>query len=295
MAADWQTFNRTMAAVVQQLRAVVHADWQIRVLRLHDVVGETGVGPAEHAHAWTELSQVASGRVSYRRANEERELGPGAVFCMPGGERHAWRATSGPALIVGYQLQITPLTPSGRTALSSFNARIAANCWSLPPHPFAAATVDELHAVATGSGAAPLCALLVRAHLVWLIDRLSNSCTPAPAVADGGLDDRLDRLREHVLEHLTEELSLSDLAQRFGVSERHLNRLFNATFGQPLHRFIIDQRLERAAHTLVWRDDSVTTVAHSVGYEDPGYFGRLFRSRFGRSPERWRQESRRQH
>lgn len=293
-SADWQTFNRTMTAVVQQLRSVEHGGWQVRVLRLHDVVGATGYGPGEHAHAWTELSQIASGCVAYRRAGDERELGPGAVFCMPGGERHAWRAVAGPALIVGYHLQVAPTGPAGRGDLATFNARLAAGGWSLPPHPFALAVADEMHAVAaSGSAAVPLCSLLVRAHLAWLLERLAAGGAPASATTEDG--DRLDRLREHVLEHLAEPLSLTDLAQRFGVSERHLNRMFNAAFGSPLHRFIIDQRLDRASHTLVWRDDSVAVVARSVGYDDPGYFGRLFRSRFGRSPERWRQAARRQH
>lgn len=296
-SADWQTFNRTMTAVVQQLRSVEHGGWQVRVLRLHDVVGATGYGPGEHVHAWTELSQIASGRVAYRHGGEERELAPGAVFCMPGGERHAWRAVAGPALIVGYQLQLVPTVPAARHGLAAFNAGVAGGGWSLPPHPFAAAIADEMHMVAAaGSSAVQLCGLLVRAHLAWLLDRIAAGGAPAAASAATAEDgDRLDRLREHVLEHLADPLSLTDLAQRFGVSERHLNRMFNAAFGRPLHRFIIDQRLERASHSLVWRDDPVAAVARSVGYEDPGYFGRLFRSRFGRSPERWRQEARRLH
>lgn len=295
-AAGWQTFNRTMAATVQQLGALIRGDWQVRVVRFHDVVGDRDAGPGEHVHAWTELSQVAAGRVAYRHGGEERVLEAGAAFCMPGGELHSWTVAAGPALITGYQLQLTPLASAGRASLAAFTARLAGGGWTLPPHPLAQALGDELHAQAAGGSAAvPLCCQLVRAHLSWLLERLAEGGAVAAPPEDLGGRDRLDRLREHVLEHLAEPLALADLAQRFGVGERHLNRLFAAAFGQPLHRFIIDQRLERAAHSLIWRDEPVAAVARGVGYDDPGYFGRLFRSRFGKSPERWRQETRKLH
>jgi AraC-like DNA-binding protein len=295
-APGWQSFNRVMAATVQQLGALVWGDWQVRVVRLHDVVGERGAGPADHLHAWTELSVVSAGRIAYRHDGDERVLEPGAVFCMPGGQRHGWKVSAGPAIIAGYQLQLAPLSPAGRVTLSSFNTRLAEGGWTLPAHPLATVLADELHAQAVaGNAAVPLCCHLVRAHLCWLLERLGGGEQAASPAADAPARERLDRLREHLLEHIAEPLSLSDLAQRFGVGERHLNRLFAAAFGQPLHRFIIDQRLERASHSLAWRDDPVAAVARSVGYDDPGYFGRLFRSRFGTSPERWRQESRKQH
>ena len=138
-----------------------------------------------------------------------------------------------------------------------------------------------------GSAASALGCHLVRAHLCWALSCFGLGGRDAdPQAGDPGW---LTRLHEHVVAHLTEELPLAALAKRFGVSPRHLNRQFATAYGQPLHRFVVEQRLERASHSLSWRDEPVAAIARSVGYDDAGYFGRLFRARFGLSPERWRQ------
>lgn len=286
-AAGWRTFNRVMAEAVAQAGSVPCGEWQARILRLHDVPAAGPLRHGLHVHSWFELSVVAAGEVAYRVGDQERVIGPGGVFAMPPGHEHGWRLGSGRALITGFQVAFSP--PAGGGAqLDAWYRRIVDGGWSLPAHPLAGALVDELHALAGGSDAGREgVGLLVRTLLVWLCGRLGQGSGRRRAPDLVGAD-RLERLRAHVVEHLTEDLPLAALARRMGVSPRHLNRLFVQANGVPLHRFILLQRLERASQALVWSDLPIAAVAAGAGFRDPDYFCRLFRRHYGLTAERWR-------
>lgn len=291
---SWQSVNRAFAAWIQQLGPIHAPGLQLRVLRLHDVLAEPGASSGLHAHAWFELSVVQQGVITYIHDGAERQVAAGGTFAMPPGRRHAWRTAAGPAVITGYQMLISASEQTGRPQLERWLGRIVASGgWSLPPQPLPAALIDTLHGDALHH--AELGCQLVRSHLLWSLERLGAWLEDGEGgTAGSGGDGDLVQLRDYILEHLSEELSLESVARRFGVSARHLNRRFTALTGKPVHRFIVDQRLERASHSLIWRDEAVAEIARGVGYDDPGYFGRLFRARFGQSPDRWRLEARRQ-
>jgi quercetin dioxygenase-like cupin family protein len=51
----------------------------------------------EHAHPHEQVGMLLSGRVRFTVGGEERELGPGDVWCIPGGVRHRVVTLDGPA------------------------------------------------------------------------------------------------------------------------------------------------------------------------------------------------------
>ncbi len=46
----------------------------------------------EHAHPHEQVGMVVTGRAVFTIGGEERELGPGDLYCIPGGVRHKVRA-----------------------------------------------------------------------------------------------------------------------------------------------------------------------------------------------------------
>ena len=85
-------------------------------------------------------------------------------------------------------------------------------------------------------------------------------------------------------------LTAEQLAQRLGVSRRHLDALF-ARSGHTVSSVIWDCRLRRAAIQLRSPDRRSTGIAelgYSLGFQDPAHFARVFRKRFGASPSAWR-------
>jgi AraC-like DNA-binding protein len=103
------------------------------------------------------------------------------------------------------------------------------------------------------------------------------------------------RAEEHmvqVFEKLSAEemlnLSVSELAGRFGCSRRHLNRLFHHYFGFSVAALRMEMRLMKAVSLLRDCDAKVINVAEQCGFNHLGLFNTCFRKRFGTSPGQWR-------
>jgi AraC family transcriptional activator of tynA and feaB len=97
------------------------------------------------------------------------------------------------------------------------------------------------------------------------------------------------------------ERSLSDpalspivVANRIGVPVRYLHRLFEDR-GRSFGRWLLERRLERSERDLSdparahW---TVADIAGQHGFNDPSYFARAFRARYGVSPREYRRTAR---
>jgi AraC-like DNA-binding protein len=82
--------------------------------------------------------------------------------------------------------------------------------------------------------------------------------------------------------------SLGDLRGRVGLDPNYICRLFRR-FGQETpNQCITRHKVNRAAELLLTQNKSIAEVAEAVGYEDPYYFSRVFKKRFGYSPREFR-------
>jgi AraC-like DNA-binding protein len=103
----------------------------------------------------------------------------------------------------------------------------------------------------------------------------------------------LDPLAARVLDELGRRLDrptqLEDLVRITGFSAQHLNRVLRQELGVTPLQYLTRMRLERAAEALREGRLTVRGIAQQVGYEDPYYFSRLFKQRYGRSPSQYRE------
>ena len=83
-------------------------------------------------------------------------------------------------------------------------------------------------------------------------------------------------------------LSVGELADRFGCSRRHLNRLFHHYFGFSVAALRMEMRLIKAVSLLRDPDTKVISVAEKCGFNHLGLFNTCFKRRFGASPGQWR-------
>ena len=58
--------------------------------------------------------------------------------------------------------------------------------------------------------------------------------------------------------------------------------------GVPPAEFVLAERMRRAASLLVGGSSNVKAVARDCGFDDPNYFAKAFRRRFGASPTEFR-------
>lgn len=107
---------------------------------------------------------------------------------------------------------------------------------------------------------------------------------------------RMHKVLEHIDRHLEETLELPELAEVAHFSAFHFHRLFAAWMGETLGDYLRRRRLELGAQRLaVQPDQSVLSVALSVGFGSAEAFARAFKARFGCSPTAWREQDAQRH
>ena len=87
---------------------------------------------------------------------------------------------------------------------------------------------------------------------------------------------------------LDQPLSLAAIAAHCHISPFHFHRLFHSAVNETLGQYVRRLRLEWAAQTLLYTDDSVETIALAVGYESAAVFQRAFKHQFGLAPATFR-------
>jgi AraC family transcriptional regulator len=115
--------------------------------------------------------------------------------------------------------------------------------------------------------------------------------SPRPAPGVRPLSRRaVGRVVDYLQSDIAADPSLAALAALVGLSPAHFCRTFTAATGMPPHRYLIGLRLEAAARQLAYTADPVSAVALRVGYDDPGYFARIFKRHCGLTPLQYRRE-----
>ncbi len=129
----------------------------------------------------------------------------------------------------------------------------------------------------------------VARQLVTYLQRPGNQAqmsmyTAAPVAPDSLVQSTID----HVVGHLAEDLSSAVLAERAGVSERHLNRLFLREVALTPGRFVRRARTEAAAHLLTTTDLTMEAIAGRCGFGTPETLRQAFQRRYAVSPSHYR-------
>jgi len=98
----------------------------------------------------------------------------------------------------------------------------------------------------------------------------------------------LQPIVDHLLAQPFGAVDWAAIAGRMGYSVSHLRKLVKAQVGEPVASLGRRVRLERAAHRLRLKQDSVTEIAYEAGYYSAEAFSRAFARSFGVSPSKFR-------
>lgn len=100
----------------------------------------------------------------------------------------------------------------------------------------------------------------------------------------------LETAKQYMQTHLTENISLKDIADHCHVSAFHFSRIFRTFTGQAPHRFLLGIRLTRARTLLQRSEMPVTEVGYEAGFNSPEHFSAAFRRAFGAAPSAFRRK-----
>ena len=103
---------------------------------------------------------------------------------------------------------------------------------------------------------------------------------PSPILPENGRV--LDILR-YIDAHLTEDLTIDHLSERFFISKYHMMRLFNRETGRSIHAYMTERRL-LLARELIHQGHSATESCFRAGFRSYSSFTRAYGRRFGSTP-----------
>jgi YesN/AraC family two-component response regulator len=75
------------------------------------------------------------------------------------------------------------------------------------------------------------------------------------------------------------------------VSENYLSQIFHRELGLSPRNYLSRVRVHHAKQLLSNTDESITSIASHVGFEDSAYFSRVFHKLVGSSPHTFREKS----
>ncbi|WP_286554360.1 AraC family transcriptional regulator [Variovorax sp. J22G40] len=140
---------------------------------------------------------------------------------------------------------------------------------------------------------------IIGEHVMSLLSMaLAHAPAPAPQPGDAGCGTQRPSMRDRGLHgrmhqwirdnYANPEIGVATLAARFGVSTRYVHKVFlNAGSGETFLDALRRERLEAAAGLLrasAKAPAGVSDIAYACGFSDPGYFGQVFRRKYGVSP-----------
>jgi AraC-like DNA-binding protein len=96
------------------------------------------------------------------------------------------------------------------------------------------------------------------------------------------------RVKELMAEHLSDGVSLAELASACGLSLSAFARGFKRNTGVTPHQWLMNQRLELATRLMADARLSLVDVALASGFADQCHFTRVFTAKMGVSPGAWR-------
>ncbi len=96
--------------------------------------------------------------------------------------------------------------------------------------------------------------------------------------------------RNLVYKHYTEQYSISDYAGKLNISSNYLNRCIQNVWNKSAKQFTQEVAIVQSQKYLQDLTRSVSDIAYQLSFNDPSYFGRLFKKITGVSPQEYRKE-----
>ncbi|MDW7659497.1 MAG: AraC family transcriptional regulator [Bacillota bacterium] len=97
--------------------------------------------------------------------------------------------------------------------------------------------------------------------------------------------------RDYLEMNYARKISITALAAHIGLDRSYFGQLFRQVTGLAPQQYLLKLRMAKACQLMGHSDLPISTIARSVGYDDPLLFSRMFRKVEGCSPSEHRQRA----
>ena len=114
-------------------------------------------------------------------------------------------------------------------------------------------------------------------------------------IHDNGQDEEvppstIKMILSEMRQNYTEDITLTDLAQKYQISSGYLSRLIKEELQLSFSEYIASKRIQKAKELLAEENLSIEEIAERVGYKDYYYFTKVFTKISGISPSKYRKK-----
>lgn len=126
---------------------------------------------------------------------------------------------------------------------------------------------------------------------IWLkLLKVSSSALQSEAASDRKTDDKIKTIMIYIRDHISEKISVRDLANSAFLSERECYRVFQSCLHTTPTEYVTSCRMQMACRMLAETRESVTAVGHACGLGSSSYFGKTFKEHTGYTPLEYRRK-----
>lgn len=108
-----------------------------------------------------------------------------------------------------------------------------------------------------------------------------SSIFPAPV-------DILEPAIEYLNKNYNKDIKLDTVSAMCNLSPSYFSRVFSASYNMTFSSYLVNLRMYQAKKLLKTTNQTIISIAYSVGYFDNGYFSRLFKKYNGCTPLQYR-------
>ncbi|MCH4031403.1 MAG: AraC family transcriptional regulator [Lachnospiraceae bacterium] len=102
---------------------------------------------------------------------------------------------------------------------------------------------------------------------------------------NAGKDRLIKDVQDYIDSHIADKLTLSEVAEQFGLSASYFSVLFKQQTGVGFSDYVTTQRIEKAKQLLLSGDVKIYEAAEALGFESAFYFSKVFKKKEGCSPK----------
>ena len=250
-----------------------------------------------HSHTEYELNFIENGEGVRRVVGDSvEEIGPYELTLIAGNElEHAWeqgRCTSPDVREITVQFPSDLFSGEGmnKSQFDSIREMLAKAELGLT---FSLHSIMQVYPLldTLASTPEPFDQYLNMLKILYELSKADDSRVLASSsfahVEDAG-SRRIQKIKQYVTSHFSEDLHLDDLASIAGMAPSAFSRFFRQQTGRTVMDYIIDVRLGNAARLLVDTSDNISQICYACGFNNLSNFNRIFKAKRGYTPRDFR-------
>ena len=108
-----------------------------------------------------------------------------------------------------------------------------------------------------------------------------------PFLKDQRNVDAVRKSKDILLQNMAKPMTIKDISLAVGLNEYQLKLGFKNIYGNTMHNYLVEYKLNHALKLMVTDNYKVQEAADAIGYSNPSHFIAAFKKKFGVTPKKY--------